>query len=107
MSDVREDIVWLLLKIKYCVEEHQSRKWRDSSKHFIFQGSFDVWETENDGVKYNVLMDNRLKESKDLGLIVNESGNKDWKYNENWHLTDLGEKYLEAVNLTEFRLKGE
>lgn len=100
---MRNDIIWLLYTIKSCVEDCKIRKYWGSSKKYIFHGSYDVWENENDGAKYDAIMKDRLNEAKDLGLIINESGEKDWKYNENWTLTDLG---LEALsNAKEFDLR--
>ncbi len=87
---MRQDIGELLFKIKLCVEDSHRCKWGSSKKH-IFQGSYDVWETKDDCQKFDDIMNYRLNEAKDLGLIINDSGEKDWKYNENWKLTDLGE----------------
>jgi hypothetical protein len=92
---MREDILWLLRTIQACVEECSRRKW-GSCSHYIFRGSYDVWETADDGVKYDNIKRHQLNEAMDLGLISNESGKRDWKWNENWILTDLGEEVLSA-----------
>jgi len=82
---MREDIVQMLNRIKYCVEQCQHRRW-GSSKKYIFQGSYDVLMDANDGPKYDQIMNDRLNEAKNLGLIVDDS-------NGNWSLTELGENY--------------
>ena len=86
-------IAWLLLTIKYRVEDHiRYGKPLLTAKHHIFRGAYDVWFSKDDGPKYNQIMNDRLTEARDLGLIINELGD-DWKGN--WTLTELGEKYLQ------------
>jgi hypothetical protein len=97
------DIAWLLLTVGNCVEDSKCRKW-GSSQYYIFKGSYDVWENDNDGVRFDGIMKARLNEAKDLGLIINESGNKEWKYNENWTLTELGKEQLAKIDIMKFRL---
>ena|ERR1022692_2325001 len=108
----RKDIIDVLLIIKY---RHDHCNWHRlnnlkcfhklrSSKYYIFNGSYDVIENEDDAVKNDIIMDARLNEARDLGLIINESGNKEWHFNENWILTDLGKKYLEGVDTATFKL---
>lgn len=94
------DVVWLLWKIKGCVEETKHRKERKaptwgSSIKFIFAGSYDVLESQDDGPRYMKIMIDRINEARNLGLIVNESGEKEWKHNENWYLTAAGEEYFQ------------
>jgi len=86
---MREDILWLLERVRFCLQ-YRSR----SSKKEIFQGIYDVWRSVDD----DTVMNYRINEAKDLGLIINDSGYEKWKYNDNWRLTDLGEKYLDMKN---------
>lgn len=87
---MREDIFWLLDRIV----EIKNRKW-PTSKKYIFQGSYDVWFSEEDIPRYDAIMNHRLNETRDLGLIINETGNKEWQFSENWHLTELGQQQLQ------------
>lgn len=100
MKSNTEDIFWIIDRIQFCVERAKTSTWK-SSKRYIYQGSYDVWESPNDEQMYNVIKNSRLQESKDLGLIINQSGKGDWHYNEDWKLTDLGETILNFMK--EFR----
>ena len=84
----REDIFWLLDRIKSV-----QVRWGRSGKKEIFQGSYDVWESRDDGPKYSQIMNDRLSESKELGLIIRDSEDTNiWRGN--WKLTEAGEEYL-------------
>jgi hypothetical protein len=91
---IREDIYNLLYRINCCEEMAQTRKGWGSSKRYIFQGCYDVMETDWDADLCNQTMIGRLNEAKELGLIMNESGEYFWHMSDNWHLTELGSTIL-------------
>lgn len=89
----RENIIWLLERIKSSIE-----RFGRSSRKYIFQGSYDVWHDESDKIEFDQIMIHRINKARELGLIINESGLEEWKYNENWQVTELGEKYINNYN---------
>jgi len=93
-----DDIIDLLNRIKCCVDDCELRVSlglipHGSSKRMIFRGSYDVLETAADGVIYDKIMNDKLNKVRDLGLILNESGQNNWHNEDNWKLTASGEIY--------------
>jgi hypothetical protein len=93
-----DEVLDILNRVKCCVDDCELRVSlglipHGSTKRMIFRGSYDVWETAADGAIYDKIMNDRLNKVRDLGLILNESGQNDWREGENWTLTAAGEIY--------------
>lgn len=88
---LREDLWWLLETINQCSQRWIGR----TTKKDIFRGSYDVWFSPDDPKRYDEMMNHRLLEAKEMGLIVNESVSDIVLWKDNWYLTDLGRQELE------------
>ena len=94
-----DQVLDILNRIQCCVDDCELRANlglipHGSSKRMIFKGSYDVLETAADGAIYDKIMNDRLNKVRDLGLINNESGQNNWREEENWSLTGSGEIYF-------------
>ena len=83
-----ESLFWLVNRIKYCTEHRKG-----SAKKHIFRGKSE-WNSHTEAENQNTVMNQRLIDARDLGLIIYESGEKKWRASENWKLTPAGELYL-------------
>jgi len=90
---MEESVYWVLDRVKLSVERYGR-----ATKKIIFQGSYDVWGCMDDMYEGQKIMKARLNEVRAKGLIVNESGLKEWAVGETWTLTELGEKYFVDYN---------
>jgi hypothetical protein len=63
----------------------------------IFKGTYDVLEHAGDGAIYNKIMNDKLNKVRDLGFIINESGQSNWREEENWTITGAGQIYYGSV----------
>lgn len=98
MKPPADDVGWLLWKIEDLDKHSLPNRPQRTSMKAIWMGSCDVVPTGQSYDEFNKerneRIHNRMKIAKELGLIVNETGNNTWTYQENWFLTDAGKERI-------------
>lgn len=97
-----DEILDILNRIQCCVDDCELRVKLGliplgSSKRMIFRGTYDVLEHAGDGAIYNKIMNDKLNRVRNLGYIINESGENNWREEENWSITGAGQIYFGSV----------
>ncbi len=72
---------------------------RDATHQSIWQGSYDVWECEQDRIDAINIPLLRMKEAEEGGFIQKETIQKGKYIIPIWTLTELGKEFLEHVKL--------